>query len=204
MPSGCAGGGEVSSSVGAHSERTGLIVRETGSPCPQPGYVTSESTAHGQSSVPCLSVRRERWCTHPAMAHGTPERQAVLGAVCSSLTYGERRGCRDSQRLCASRSCSPLLLPHTWAMTQGSMRTSSCGTRSRWPVRISGIASGPCRVPVVVGHAPPPDLDGLGFSARVNPVFSRHARLTLVAVPRALAGLPACWRVSQTAGHAAC
>jgi hypothetical protein len=75
MPSGCAGGGVVSSSVGAHSERTELIVRETGSPGPQPGYVTSESTAHGKSSIPCLSVRRESWRTRPAVAHGTPERQ---------------------------------------------------------------------------------------------------------------------------------
>ena len=66
MPSGCAGGGGVSSSVGAHSERIGLIVRELGSPCPQPRYVTSESTAHGKSSIPCLSVRRESWRTHTA------------------------------------------------------------------------------------------------------------------------------------------
>jgi hypothetical protein len=45
---GCASGG-VSSSVGAHSERTGLIVRDT-APLSTAGPPTSEAIAHGQSS----------------------------------------------------------------------------------------------------------------------------------------------------------
>ena len=55
VPPGCAGGDGVSSSVGAHSERTGLRVREIRDPCPQSSHVTTRSSCF---LTPCSSCPR--------------------------------------------------------------------------------------------------------------------------------------------------
>jgi hypothetical protein len=127
-----------------------------------------------------------------------------LAAVGSPQTYGWRRGCHDfPASVCLTQLLSSAATPHLGHAPR-QLRTSSCGIPSRWPIRISGIALAPCRVPVVVGHAPPPRPGLSCISARVNLVSSRHACLALVTRQRALACLPSCGRVAQAAGHAAC
>src|SRR4029453_779994 len=61
-------GGRMSSRVGAHSERTGFIVRETRRHGPQPEHTISETMAHGPSSVPRMCARHERWHRGPGVA----------------------------------------------------------------------------------------------------------------------------------------
>jgi hypothetical protein len=90
--------------VGAHSERTGLKVRDT-APCPQPGHATSEARAQGFSLPAYLGY-------HNFLLEAFSDRMP-LAAVGSPLTSGWRLGCHDSPAsVCLSQLLASAATPH--------------------------------------------------------------------------------------------